>query len=138
MITEKWGFSYILELYLHIIHIRFQKYFSPIYKGLEHFNQRRNLLVTLKQTILNNFFFCFLTFLFETMFFLTGANLTAGPLQSAGYQPTHLSFQRNGHEMPTGFQVLLFIVLVCYHPTMKDFQEFSNSFRERFICLNNN
>lgn len=39
--------------------------------------------------------------------------------------------------MPTGLQIPLFRVQVCYHPAMKDFQGFSNSFREIFTCLNN-
>lgn len=67
---------------------------SHICKGLEHFNQRRRLLVSLNQTMLIEFFPSLIS-LSKSTFFNTEINLTAVPLHSAGYQPSiHLHFSQ--------------------------------------------
>lgn len=40
--------------------------------------------------------------------------------------------------MPTELQILVFVIQVCYDLLLKDFQEFSESFREVYISLDNN
>lgn len=66
-------------------------------------------------------------------------------LHSVGYQPSQAQFMqhicmlvRNVFEMPTELQILVFVVEVCYDLSLKDFQEFSESFREAYISLDNN
>lgn len=40
--------------------------------------------------------------------------------------------------MPTELQILVFVIQVCYDLLLKDFQEFSELFREVYISLDNN